>query len=381
MADINTLNGSSTTTTVAAQAAAVVANNVADNNVVTNANVVSDTTNEQEMHVDVEMNNDGSVNNLIDLNANKHNDNVLNSDTEMNDTGKTRRVRIYPAGHKGPYYVYIRATRETHLRHLALSKHLYGKHPKGAVLRITQMNNYKLRVEFSNAAAANNLVQCTDDIFIPYRVYISAEQVEVEGVVYLSVEDCESDLLKYGTGQFREVKIPEVELIDVYRFQKIQRDPNRVMIGKTPTPLVRVTFPGSVLPSRVVLDGLLLPVQPYRKKAMLCENCLHTGHTKAFCVVKPKCAKCGSQHNTRDCQLKEKSNKCFVCGTNHNPEERSKCPKISQATTHKNQQMKKKLSLSYAEALKNYVQTSNEFELLSSDDEDLEETSEIQLQD
>ena len=39
--------------------------------------------------------------------------------------------------------------------------------------------------------------------------------------------------------------------------------------------------------------------------------------------------------------------------------------------------MKKKLSLSYAEALKNYVQTSNDFELLLSDDEDLEETSEI----
>ena len=80
------------------------------------------------------------------------------------------------------------------------------------------MNNFKLRVEFSNAAAANNLVQCTGDIFIPYRVYIAAEQVEVEGVVHLSVEDCETDLLKYSIGQFGEVKIPEVELIDVYRF-------------------------------------------------------------------------------------------------------------------------------------------------------------------
>ena len=270
MTDTNTSNGSSTPTTVAAQAAAVVANNVTDTKEVTNTNVVSDTTNEQQqMHVDVEMNNDGSVNNLIDLNVNKHNDNVLNSDTEMNDAGKTRRVRIYPAGHKGPFYVYIRATRETHLRHLALSKHLFGKHPKGTVLRVIQMNNFKIRVEFSNADAANNLVQCTDDIFVPYRVYIAAEQVEVEGVVHLSVEDCETDLLKYGLGQFGEVKIPEVELIDVYRFQKIQRDPNGIMTGKTPTSLVRVTFPGSVLPSRVVLDGLLLPVQPYRKKAML----------------------------------------------------------------------------------------------------------------
>ena len=61
------------------------------------------------------------------------------------------------------------------------------------------------------------------------------------------------------------MKIPAVELLDVYRFQKIQRDTNGVMIGKTPTPLVRVTFPGSVSPGIVVLDGLLLPVQPARK--------------------------------------------------------------------------------------------------------------------
>ena len=123
------------------------------------------------------------------------------------------------------------------------------------------------------------MVQCTDDIFIPYRVYIAAEQVKVEGIVHMSVEDCETDVLKYGIGQFGEGKIPEVELIDVYRFQKIQRDPNGVMTGKTPTPLVRVTFSGSVLPGRVVLDGFLLPVQPYRKKAMLCKIWLHTGHT------------------------------------------------------------------------------------------------------
>ena len=104
-------------------------------------------------------------------------------------------------------------------------------------------------------------------------------------------------------------------------------------------------------------------------------------HTKAFCVVKPKCDKCGSQHNTRDCQLKEPYNRCFVCGTDHNPADKAKCPKIPQATTHKNFQLKKKLFLFYAEAVKNYIQTSNEFDILSSDDEDLVVRSEKQSHD
>ena len=53
-------------------------------------------------------------------------------------------------------------TKETHLRHLSLSKHLFAKYAKGTVLRITQMNNFKLKIGSSNPAAVNDLVQCVD---------------------------------------------------------------------------------------------------------------------------------------------------------------------------------------------------------------------------
>ena len=76
-----------------------------------------------------------------------------------------------------------------------------------------------------------------------------------------------------------------------------------------------------------------------------------------------------------------KSTKYARLPTDHNPEDKSKCPKISEVTTHKNLQLKKKLSLSYAEAVKNYVQNSNEFNILSCDGEDLVEASETQSHD
>ena len=182
--------------------------------------------------------------------------------------------------------------------HSATSPYLFGKFPRGTVTRITQINNYKCRIEFSSGEAANNFILNPDSLFNPYRVYIAAEQVEVDGIVHLSPEDPVDDLLHYGKGQFSEANIPAVKVIDVYRFDKIHRDSDGNSVAKSSTPLVRVTFPGSALPIRVVLDGLLLPVQPYKKKAMTCDHCLRTGHTKTFCVVKPKCAKCGSEHSS-----------------------------------------------------------------------------------
>ena len=170
-----------------------------------------------------------STNTTTNENQNDNNSDVEMNNADDNNTAKTptattsitdhasKRIRLYPAGHKEPFYVYIRATKDHALRHISISKHLFTKFPRGTVKRITQMNNFKLRVELSTAAAANDLVKCSDSIFEPYRVYISAEQVEVEGVVQLSTEEPETDLLAYGRGQFKEAAVPEIEVIDVYR--------------------------------------------------------------------------------------------------------------------------------------------------------------------
>ena len=192
----------------------------------------------------------------------------------MDMSENTMRHRTYPDGFKGPFHVYIRAAKDQPLKHIQLSKHLFGQFGKEDIGKITQMNNHKLRVEFLNAKSANSLVSDDDSNLAPYRVYIPAEQVEVEGIIRLSVGESESDLLTFGRGQFGEQGISEVRIIEVFRFQKVVRDDSGNATGRAPTPLVRVTFPGNLLPRRVVLDGLLIPVEPYKRKAMFCENCL-----------------------------------------------------------------------------------------------------------
>lgn len=279
-------------------------------------------------------------------------------DAEMPDADQTttpRRIRVYQEAQKGPYNVYIRASKDTPLKHVTLSKYLFSKYPAKQIGKITQMNNHKLRVEFNSSRAANDFVSTDDPTFKSFRVYIPAEQVEVEGVVRLSVDDDEAELLDYGRGQFGQPSIPELGVIGVYRFERATRDATGAIVDRAPTSLVRVTFPGALLPARVVMNGLILPVEPYRKKAMFCENCLRTGHTQKFCVVKARCAKCGSEHSTRDCNLRETTPKCFVCGTNHDPSDRTRCPKIQQANSLQHQKTKRKMAQSYAEAVKSLL--------------------------
>lgn len=299
------------------------------------------------------------------------------SDGTEDEMSDKLRVRTYPPTHKGPFVVYVRASKSQSLRHLQISKYLFGKYNPQTIGKVSQMNNHKLRIEFKTAEAANSLVTNPDTVFKPYRVYIPADQVEVEGIVRLSTEDSEFDFLTNGCGKFSESNIPDVKIIDVFRFEKVEYDNSGVVINKSPTPLVRVTFPGNLLPRRAELHGLLIPIEPYKRKAMFCENCLRTGHTEKFCVVKPKCSKCGADHKTNVCTQTPLTVKCFVCGTAHDPNNRKICPKIKQANVTQQQQTKKKIFQSYAHAVRQVNSPSNQYEILSVDEDDDETETEM----
>ena len=60
-------------------------------------------------------------------------DNINNNDVDMQSANRTR---IYPETHKGPFYVYIRATKCEPLKHIKLSKHLFSVYGREKVSRI-----------------------------------------------------------------------------------------------------------------------------------------------------------------------------------------------------------------------------------------------------
>ncbi|XP_065219654.1 uncharacterized protein LOC135845118 [Planococcus citri] len=69
-------------------------------------------------------------------------------------------------------------------------------------------------------------------------------------------------------------------------------------------------------------------VEPPAKKRELpqCKNCQQVGHTKTYCTRKPKCVKCGLDHETKQCRKKkENPAKCANCDGDHTANWRG-CP-------------------------------------------------------
>lgn len=246
------------------------------------------------------------------------------------------RIRKYDDQHKGPFVVNIRAGKNG-LSHMKVSKYLFATY-KNSISRVTQVNKHKIQVLFSSAVKANELPLDDNEVLKQHRVYIPAELVEIDGLVFISPEDSTEDLMENAVGKFDYLGVAEVPVIDVFRFQvppKSNQEQAAVTTStnKTPSSLVRVTFPGTVLPNKLAINGLLLPVKPYKRQVMFCSNCLRTGHTAKYCVVNPRCIKCGEAHLVKECKSTNAEVKCFLCGGGHDVNNQKLCPKIAVANT------------------------------------------------
>ena len=94
----------------------------------------------------------------------------------------------------------------------------------------------------------------------------------------------------------------------------------RVMIwreGKQiPTQSVILEFGLPTLPSQIRIPGVgNRDVEQFIPKPLRCYKCQKYGHISRFCSGARRCAKCGDDHDTNDCDRQEK--KCSSCGGNH----------------------------------------------------------------
>ena len=223
------------------------------------------------------------------------------------------RIRQYPLEHTGPFFVYIREINPSFpLKSVMFSKYLYAKFK--SVTSVQAISRVKIRAELSNAADANELVK--DPFFKSFRIYIPAEDVEVQGVIQLSSDCSAAECTEHGIGKFKYPDTPEIPILESFRITK-QSDPLSAETGRVPTSFVRVTFAGKVLPDYVVLHGLLLPIKISIRKAMFCDNCLQLNHTAKLCSNKPVCPKCNESHTAAACTIQNPESLCKLCSGNH----------------------------------------------------------------
>jgi hypothetical protein len=235
---------------------------------------------------------EGDFDDLLGEGSSKKDDGMSNLDNVQPD-----RIRQYPANYIGVYEVFIRQSK-TPLKHLEISKSINEKFP-GEIKSLIKMNSSKIRVEFKNLTSANALPKC--DFLKDYRVYIPAVSVEISGLLSISTDTTVDEILSQAKGKFFGPNSANVKILDAYRFKRTEFFED----GKSReynTPMVRVTFEGTVLPKWVEIHGLLIKVKLHTPRLMHCDNCLGHGHTSKYCNARSVCSKCGGAHISTSCE-------------------------------------------------------------------------------
>lgn len=78
---------------------------------------------------------------------------------------------------------------------------------------------------------------------------------------------------------------------------------------------VLLTFAGNVLPEVMYLGSMAYRVREYIRPPLRCFNCQRFGHTASSCRGKRRCAKCGQEHEIKEC--KAETSRCCNCGGDH----------------------------------------------------------------
>lgn len=246
-------------------------------------------------------------------NKDQEEDDRMNSDHNIILDGPPR-VKIFLLTHTGPFVVSIR---EITQKLSPIKSSIYINKKYKTVSSIKQLPN-KMKVTLNNRVEANSLIE--DTFFKTFRVYAPAAEVEIDGVVsFTDLNDIDDlqDLLINGKGKFGNPAIGQVNSLAVKHLAKNNSASPPVAVR---TNIVKITFAGCVLPSHLLVEGLLVKVRPFHRKAMFCENCLQFEHTDKYCHRKFKCARCEGTHNFKDCTAEGVDKSLFpYCSLNHAP--------------------------------------------------------------
>lgn len=109
----------------------------------------------------------------------------------------------------------------------------------------------------------------------------------------------------------------------------VRRIKKRVSGALKNTPLLTLSFRGTILPEYVYFGVMRIKVRVYYPSPMLCFNCGFYGHSRKFCQQTSICLRCSAPHETPDGEQCEKPPNCLHCKTDHQVTSRD-CPKYKQ---------------------------------------------------
>lgn len=217
---------------------------------------------------------------------------------------------------------------------------------------VKKIGRNRVSVEFNSHQDANSFLSNSLLNKAKYSASIPSFNITRMGVVSgVPVDMSEEDAMIYITVPIGCGKILKVRRINRKSFK------DGIPEWKATETCV-ITFDGQVLPKRVFCCYNSLPVEQYIYPTIQCYECCRFGHVESICRSKPRCFKCGHDHQGNGCDFQEKDAFCILCSGNHFANSKS-CPEFGRQRTIKSMMAEKVLS--YAEASKSVPSVSRSY--------------------
>lgn len=220
-------------------------------------------------------------------------------------------INKYKTTDTGPYYVFLENTESGNLGYfhpMAMGKMIFVNIPdvNKEIVNISAAGRNKVKIETKTGAAANNILLNTFLKTQNIKCYIPDSLVNKKGVirnVHKELSETEIMSVIKSNSKVKAVKRVTKKIKNVDKTEEI-------ILGTC-----ILTFDSQKLPAYVYIHGTRCMVDPYVAPVLQCYNCMRFGHGSKQCRSKARCGICGSEHNSRDCLVKEPV--CVLCNEGH----------------------------------------------------------------
>lgn len=228
------------------------------------------------------------------------------------------------------------------------------------IIDIKSIGYNRVKVVLKTFSSANELVNhklITENNLI---AFIPTFFTQKKGLIRMVDTFFSEDYLKQSI-------VSDIKVTDVKRMKKktVDKDGNPLIVDRQ---AIIVSFLGSTIPNRVIINSVIFPVEQYVYPVVQCYGCLHYGHTAKLCKAKQRCKKCGIiVTENHECEVQTF---CIHCKSTAHLSISRKCPVYSQQLKIKKIMSTENVSFKEAEQLANSpsyakITTSNRFSILS----------------
>lgn len=190
-----------------------------------------------------------------------------------------------------------------------------------AILGISQINRFKIRIQFQTSSDANAFVKdpiLRDSCYVGYIPLFFTTKV---GVVRNYPQ--ELDVIDFLESQFCRSPCKILKAERMNRFSTLTGGSPTL----TPTNSVKITFGSQKLPSYIDVHSVRCEVLPYIPRPQVCKKCWRFNHNIRNCRSNlPRCKACGQldSHELDSCPMKDDP-VCLNCKKDHFCSELNKC--------------------------------------------------------